>query len=157
MMACCYLENLKQWKPPRWGCQASKNILGLQVISSMLEISTIYFYTDKVFSKRLPVWSPPAGSLGCWNLTTSCLSLQDTGLHSEVPGSPLDPDHHVTRETANIVVLLVEMFNDTDPFSFLMWVKCGAQWWCLQKMYILAPTRGWVPGASEAFHSWQRS
>ena len=70
---------------------------------------------------------PPSAASLCWNLTTSCLSLQDTGLHSEVPGSPLDPDHHVTRETANIVVLLVEMFNDTDPFSFLMWVKCGAQ------------------------------
>ena len=104
-----------------------KNIIGLQVISSMLENSTIYFYTDKVFSKRLPVWSPPAGSLGCWNLATSCLSVQDTGLHSGVPGSPLDPDHHVTREIANIVVLPVEMFNDIHPFSFLMWVKCGAQ------------------------------
>ena len=32
----------------------------------------------------------------------------------------------MTREIANIVVLLVEMFNDTDPFTFLMWVKCGA-------------------------------
>ena len=71
--------------------------------------------------------SSPAANPGCWNQATSCLSLQDTGLHSGVPGSPLDPDHHVTREIANIVVLLVEMCNDTDPFSFLMWVKCGAQ------------------------------
>ena len=148
MMACCYLENLKQRKQrksQRWGCQDLKNTVGLQVISSMLENSTIYFYTDKVFSKRLPVWSPPAGSLGCWNLATSCLSVQDTGLHSGVPGSPLDPDHRVTREIANIVVLPVEMFNDIHPFSFLMWVKCGAQRWFLQEMYILTPTGGWAP------------
>ena len=148
MMACCYLENLKQRKQrksQRWGCQDLKNFIGLQVISSMLENSTIYFYTDKVFSKRLPVWSPPAGSLGCWNLATSCLSVQDTGLHSGVPGSPLDPDHRVTREIANIVVLPVEMFNDIHPFSFLMWVKCGAQRWFLQEMYILTPTGGWAP------------
>ena len=35
------------------------------------------------FSRRLPVWPPPAGGLGCWNQATSCLSLQDTGLHSK--------------------------------------------------------------------------
>ena len=69
------------------------------------------------------MWSPPTGSLGCWNQVTSCLSLQDTGLHS----SPLDPDHHVGIEIGNIVVLPVEVFNDIDSFSFLMWVKCGAQ------------------------------
>ena len=44
----------------------------------------------------------------------------------EVPESLLDANHHVTREIGN-VVLPVEIFNDTDPFSFLMWVKCGAQ------------------------------
>ena len=71
--------------------------------------------------------SSPAANLGFWNQATSCLSLQDTGPHSGVPGSPLDSDHHVTREIGNIVVLPVKMFNDTDPFSFLMWVKCGAQ------------------------------
>ena len=63
----------------------------------------------------------------------------------EVPESPLDADHHVTREIANIVVLSVEMFNGTDPFNFLMWVKCGAQQWFLQEMYILVPTGGWAP------------
>ena len=112
MMACCYLENLKQRKQrksQRWGCQDLKNTVGLQVISSMLEISTIYFYTDKVFSKWLPVWSPPAGSLGCWNLATSCLSVQDTGLHSGVPGSPLDPDHHMVRGIGDIFLLPVAM------------------------------------------------
>ena len=48
----------------------------------MLEISTIYFYTDKesIFQKT-SVWSPPAGSLGCWNHATPCVSLHDTGLH----------------------------------------------------------------------------
>ena len=35
------------------------------------------------FSGRFPAWPPPAGSLGCWNQATSCLSLQDTGRHSK--------------------------------------------------------------------------
>ena len=50
MMACFYLENLnqrKQWKPQISGCQAFKNILDLQIIISMLMISTVYFYTNK--------------------------------------------------------------------------------------------------------------
>ena len=80
------------------------------------------------FSRRFPVWPPPARSLGCWEQASSCLSLQDTGLHIlKVPDSPLDTDHHVAREIGNIAVLPVEMCNGTDSFSFLMWVKCGAQ------------------------------
>ena len=35
------------------------------------------------FFKRLPVWPSPAGNLGCWNQATSCLSAEDTGLHSK--------------------------------------------------------------------------
>ena len=31
------------------GCQAFKNILGLQIITSMLAISTIYFYSDQEY------------------------------------------------------------------------------------------------------------
>ena len=142
-----YLENLKQWKLQRWGCQAFKNILGLQVISSMLGISTIYFYTDKesVFQKTSSVVT------SCWKpgmLESGHFLSVFTGHWAalwEVPESPVDPDYHMTREIGNIVVLPVEMLNDTDPFSFVMWMKCGAQWWFLQKMYILVPTRQWAP------------
>ena len=35
------------------------------------------------FFRRLPVWPPPAGSLGCRNQASSCLSLQNSRLHSE--------------------------------------------------------------------------
>ena len=93
----------------------------------MLGIKTVYFYSDKecTFSKGfqcghllLEAWD--AGirplpvclyrTLGC-TLRSSCRS----------------PDHRVTREIGNIVVLPVEMCNRTDSFGFLMWVKCGAQ------------------------------
>ena len=50
MMACFWLEILNQQKPQRSGCQAFKNILGLQIIISMLAISTIYFYSDKEYT-----------------------------------------------------------------------------------------------------------
>jgi hypothetical protein len=52
-MACFYLENLnqrKQWELQISGCQAFKNILGLQIITSMLAISTIYFYSDQEYT-----------------------------------------------------------------------------------------------------------
>ena len=38
-----------QWEPQISGCQAFKNILGLQIITSMLAISTIYFYSDQEY------------------------------------------------------------------------------------------------------------
>ena len=40
----------------------------------------------------------------------------------EIPGSPLDPDHHMPKDTGNSFALAVELFNDKDSFSFLMWV-----------------------------------
>ena len=86
-MACFYLENLnqkKQWELQISGCQAFKNILGLQIITSLLAISTIYFYSDQeyTFPEGVPVRPPSAGNLGCWKLATSYLSLKDTELHS---------------------------------------------------------------------------
>ena len=51
----------------------------------------------------------------------------------------------LTSEISNIVVLPVEMLNDTDSFSFVMWMKYGAQQWFLQKTYILVPTHRWAP------------
>ena len=49
----------------------------------MLVISTIHFSLIIYFSRSLPVWLSAAGSLASWNQATSCLSLQDTGLHSK--------------------------------------------------------------------------
>ena len=79
MMACFYLENLnqrKQWELQISGCQAFKNILDLQIITNMLAISTIYFYSDQEYTFpegfQCP---PPAGGLGFRNQATSCLSL----------------------------------------------------------------------------------
>ena len=50
MMACFWLEILNQQKPQRSGCQAFKNILDLQIITNMLAISTIYFYSDQEYT-----------------------------------------------------------------------------------------------------------
>ena len=89
--------------------------------------------------------APPAESLGagfrplpvCLYRTLGC-TLRSSWISS-------GPDHHVATEIGNIV-LPVEMFNDTDAFSFLMCVKCGAQWWFLfQEIYILAPIGRWAP------------
>ena len=112
--------------------QDFKNILGLQIMTSMLAISTIYFYSDKeyTFSEASSVVA------SCWKpgmLESGHFLSVFTGHWAalwEVPGSPL---HQIimAREIGNIVVLPVEVFNDTDSFSFLMWVKCGGQWWFL--------------------------
>ena len=53
MMACFYLENLNQrnqWQLQRLRCQTFKNIVGLQIITSMLVISMIHFYSDKEYT-----------------------------------------------------------------------------------------------------------
>ena len=128
--------------------QDFKNILGLQIIVNMLAISTIYFYTDKecIFPEYfqcghllLEAWDAEIRPLPvCLYRTLGC-TLRSSWIS---PG----PDHYVAREIGNIVVLPVEMFNDTDSFNFLMCVKCGAQWWFLfQEIYILAPIGGWAP------------
>ena len=95
----------------------------------MLAISTIYFYTDKecIFPEYfqcghllLEAWDAEIRPLPvCLYRTLGC-----TRRSSWIsPGS----DHYMAREIGNIVVLPVEMFNDTDSFNFLMCVKCGAQ------------------------------
>ena len=98
-------------------------------MTSMLAISTIYFYSDKKYTfpggfqcgrLLLEAWDAGIRSFPvCLYRTLGC-TLRNSG-------SPLDPNHHVPREIGNVIVLPVEMFNDTDPFTFLMWVKCGAQ------------------------------
>ena len=48
----------------------------------------------------------------------------------------------MTREIGNSFVLPVEMFNNTDSFSFLKWMRCGGQWLFLfQEMYSLVHMR----------------
>ena len=72
-----------------------------------------------------PSWetraAPPAGSLGrCGQATSIC----PAAFH-EVPGSPLDPDHHVATEPGHGFVLPVEMFSDK---AFVLFPDVGDVW-----------------------------
>ena len=66
------------------------------------------------FSRRLPVWLLPAENLRYCNQATSCLSLRDTGRHC--------------KKFLDLPWVLTIMWpQKLVTFSFLMWVKCGAQ------------------------------
>ena len=65
--------------------------------------------------------APPAGSLGrCSQATSIC----PAAFH-EVPGSPLDPDHHVATEPGHGFVLPIEMFSDK---AFVLFPDVGDVW-----------------------------
>ena len=70
------------------------------------------------------MWSPPLGSLGCWNQATSCVCLYRT-LSCILRNSWIFPGSwpSVFREIGSIFLLPVEMFKDTDSFSFPLCVS----------------------------------
>ena len=69
-----------------------------------------------------------AANLGFWNQATSCLSLQDTGLHSKkLLALPWILTIMWPQKLVMLLFCLLRCLMTQFPFSFLMWVKCGAQ------------------------------
>ena len=72
----------------------------------------------------LAVWPPPSGSLGVWNQATSCLSWQQTGLHSKkFVARPWILTIRWPEKLGTFLFCLLKCLMTKILFSFLMWVS----------------------------------
>ena len=70
------------------------------------------------------MWPPPSGSLGGWNQATSCLSLQQTGLHyKKFVAHPWILTIRWPEKLVPFLFCLLKCLMTKILFSFLMWVS----------------------------------